>query len=145
MEYPHQESDFPFEWSAPYPLPSLFSVTCPGSSRSVSCPVGASGDVSGLCPNGSEESGSGTGQDMGELEEVDVRCGGLRVVGIDSDSDSEYPESEDPNSYDLGSQGNGSEELEWGEVSLINWINLILSCLWNFLIVVFQKKKCNLS
>lgn len=125
MEFTHQESDFPFEWSAAYPLPSLFSATWPGSYHSVSCPVRDGIDVSELGLNVSEGSGFVAGQDMQELEEVDVQCGGLRVVGVDSDSDSEYLESEDPISFDLGSQGNGSEELELEEVSLITSAILI--------------------
>lgn len=50
-------------------------------------------------------------------DEVDRRCAGLRVVSIDSDSDSEYLESENFDSFDLESQRNPAEELEWEEVS----------------------------
>ncbi|XP_030547973.1 E3 ubiquitin-protein ligase CIP8 [Rhodamnia argentea] len=52
-------------------------------------------------------------------DEVDPQCAGLRVVSIDSDSDSvsEYQESENFDSFDLESQRNLAEELEWEEVS----------------------------
>ncbi|KAF8012769.1 hypothetical protein BT93_I0810 [Corymbia citriodora subsp. variegata] len=81
----------------------------------------------GPAAGGGAESGVGTDSDRREsvsesvrraaADEADPRRAGLRVVSIDSDSDSEYLESENLESFELGSQGNLAEELEWEEVS----------------------------
>ncbi|KAK4765979.1 hypothetical protein SAY87_007621 [Trapa incisa] len=113
MEFPHQDSCFPFGWSATCHPTSLLSDTCPGCSHPAPCSVG--GGVSGVNPGVSERSGPGTRQDTQEIEELGVRCGGLRVVGIDSDSDSEDLGSGDRDSYDLDPQFDQIEELERDE------------------------------
>ncbi|KAL3745616.1 hypothetical protein ACJRO7_014697 [Eucalyptus globulus] len=90
-------------------------------------------DVAGVGPGaaagGGAESGPMIDSDRREsisesarraaVDEADPRRPGLRVVSIDSDSDSdsEYLESENVCSFDLESQRNLATELEWEEVS----------------------------
>ncbi|PKI75574.1 hypothetical protein CRG98_003975 [Punica granatum] len=92
---------------------------------------------------------------MQEPEEVDVHCGGLRVVGMDSETDSEYLESEDPDSFDLVFQGNdGNEESEWAEDNRIEEVTIssenfsdegeepvARSFEWEFLIAIINARR----
>lgn len=95
-----------------------------GSARGAEDAVGVG---PGAAAGGGAESGPRIDSDRREsvsesarraaADEADPRRAGLRVVSIDSDSDSEYLESENVCSFDLESQRNLAAELEWEEVS----------------------------
>ncbi|KAL3736858.1 hypothetical protein ACJRO7_025742 [Eucalyptus globulus] len=95
-----------------------------GSARGAEDAVGVG---PGAAAGGGAESGPRIDSDLRESvsesarraadDEADPLRAGLRVVSIDSDSDSEYLESENVCSFDLESQRNLAAELEWEEVS----------------------------
>ncbi|KAL3749268.1 hypothetical protein ACJRO7_010381 [Eucalyptus globulus] len=133
------EPGFLFEWYINPTFPSPFyvaggsGVAPAAAARSPACDsdsdsnsgsddsgsVHGAVDAVGVGPGAAAGGGAESGPriDSDRLESADPRRAGLRVVTIDSDSDSEYLESENVCSFDLESQRNLAVELEWEEVS----------------------------